>query len=615
MSAPAVKRATLVGMVALVVACGASGSTVQARPPGGAVPSGVGAALRVIPFPGTPDASASSRIIFSALRPSDVRSVSVTGSRSGAHRGRLVALPAGAGTAFVPRRPFTARESVHVSATLRSPESGRAEGEPGTRRLSFSFGVGAHLAIRSENVKEKPGARSGESHGPTQHFRSAPDLRPPVIAATSNPDTASGDIFLAPQNTPQVGPMIVGARGQLVWFHPLPNGSRIHYATNLEVQQYGGRPVLTWWQGQQLGAGEGVIMDRSYRRIAIVHAGDGYQADLHEFQITPQGTALLDVLTVTRADLRSVGGPPAGPLLDNVIQEVDIRTGQVLWEWHCLGHIPVSASYATYSPKDYWYDAFHLNSIQQLPNRNLLISVRNTWAVYEISRQTGRVIWTLGGRHSDFHLGPGARFQWQHDARLRRGGLLTVFDDGASDDGQAASQSSAEALQVDLAARTASLVRRFTHSPPLLTTAAGNAQTLPNGNLFVGWGEQPEFSEYTSSGRQIFTGSLPLGVGSYRALRFPWIGRPATRPAVALSRSAGGRLTVYASWNGATQVAQWRVRGGARPGALKPLIGTAPRGFETAIAVPGRPLYVAVQAVDGHGSVIGTSPVLKVRPA
>jgi hypothetical protein len=357
-----------------------------------------------------------------------------------------------------------------------------------------------------------------------------------------------------------------------------------------------------------MGAGKDVIMNRSYRAVATVRAGDGYQADLHEFQITPQGTALIDALGFANANLSSVGGPSSGTVLDDVIQEVDIKTGRVLWQWHALGHVPLDASYEPYVSNDLWYDYFHLNSIQQLPDRNLLISARNTWAVYEISRKTGKVIWTLGGKYSNFKLGPRVRFEWQHDARLRPNGILSLFDDASGDTEPSETQSSAEILGVDLAARTVSLIRRYTHSPPQITSASGSTQLLSNGDVFVGWGEQPNFSEYTPMGRQIFNASFPLGIGSYRAFRFPWVALPHTRPSLAVSRADRTGVRVYASWNGATQVEAWRVLGGSSPGHMKSLGVTATRtGFETTIKVATGPRYLAVQALNVKGKVLGTS--------
>ncbi len=591
------------GSLLVVLACG-----VIAAPVGRAQ-----SALHVIPFPHTPDASPSSQIIFSALRPSALRSVRVAGSRSGAHAGRLTELPDAAGMAFTPNRPFTPGEVVRVSARLSSPRAGTASGVPGATQFDFTFRVmplsttvlevGRALDAGAGEQAQAPGAV-----GPTQHFHSEPALRPPLVTASKDQDASAGEIFLTAQNSPQVGPMILNSRGQLVWFDHLKQGSKRYYAANFAVQRYEGHPVLTWWQGAPF-AGEDVILNRAYQRVAVVKAGDGYKADVHEFQITPQGTAWIPITTLATANLTAVGGPKSGVVVTNIIQEVDIRTGQVLWEWHALGHVPVAASYERYSPNQSAYDYFHLNSIQQLSNGNLLISARNTWAVYEISRQTGRVIWTLGGKDSNFAPALGASFAWQHDARLHPGGILSLFDDASNFNTQAqAAQSSAKLLRIDLRSRTVSLVRKFVHSPRLLSGAAGSTQVLSDGSVFVGWGAQPDFSEYNPEGKQIFNGAFAPGVDSYRAFRFPWAARPKTPPALAVKAAAPGQAKLYASWNGATQVAAWRVLGGHGPNHLAPLGITARRtDFETAIDTSNTSRYFAVQAIDRRGRVLGTS--------
>ncbi len=576
-----------------------------------AMPSGAGAssALRVIPFPGTPDAAPSSAVIFSALSPPQLRSVRVTGSRSGEHAGHLELLPAGAGTAFVPRRPFAPGETVSVAARLSLTRAGAAEGVPDSSRLSYSFAVAPRVGPAAIYAARSHARRSPSAGGagPTAHFRSEPDLRPAAVSVSADPDHGSGDIFVAPVNSPQVGPMILNARGQLVWSHPVTSTE----ATNFAVQHYQGQPVLTWWQGSVPAPGEDVIMNSSYRTVAVVHAGDGYQAELHEFQITPRGTAFITCFAPAYTNLTSVGGPGVGGVIDGVIQEVDIKTGKVLWEWHALGHVPVDASYTRYS-KSSFYDFFHLNSIQQLPDGNLLISARNTWAVYEISRRTGKILWTLGGKSSDFRMGRGTNFEWQHDARLSAH-TLSLLDDAA--DPPEERESSAKYLKVNPQAMTVSLIKRYTHDPPVLSAASGSVQTLPNQNVLVGWGAQPQFSEYTPSGRQIFNASFAFGVWSYRAYRFHWVGRPRTPPSLAAVPSSDGHVKLYASWNGATQVRAWRVLGGSSPTDLRPMGLTAPRSnFETALRSSSQPPYFAVQAVDGQGGTLGTSAPLADPP-
>jgi hypothetical protein len=569
---------------------------------------GTSAALHVIPFPGTPDVTPASPVIFSSLRPAALAMVMVTGSRSGRHTGRLVALPHSDGTAFYPDRPFLPGERVVVRARLGSARAAAEPGDRGARTLRFSFGIGQTAGASRPGVsqdgarraRDSRSARSAASPPTSQSFRSEPGLHPPVVSFTGHLDAGSGDVFVTAQNIHQPGPMILDPQGRLVWFHPVSRGESM----NLQVQHYRGHPVLTWWVGKFRQWGNDMILDTSYRTLAVVHGQNGLVADLHDFRITPQGTALIDAFHDTRADLSSVGGPRNGYVLDCAIQEIDIRTGRLLWEWHALGHVPLSASHAFVPSGSTPFDYFHINSIQQLPNGNLIISARNTWSVYEISKSTGRILWTVGGRDASFRMGRGTGFEWQHNARLS-GQRLSLFDDGAAPVEEA--ESSALVLQLHPRSNSVSLVHRYTHSPSLLASSAGSAQILHNGDMFVGWGPEPEFSEYTPSGHQIFNGLFAWGTDSYRAFRFRWNAQPATPPVIALSRTSRG-VTVYASWNGATQVRKWQLLEGLLPNHLTAQGLPYPRtGFETTIQLDNRPPYVAVQAMNASGRVLGTS--------
>ena len=175
-------------------------------------------------------------------------------------------------------------------------------------------------------------------------------------------------------------------------------------------------------------------------------------------------------------------------------------------------------------------------------------------------------------------------------------------------------QSSAKTLKITSSSRRVSLVRRYRHSPPIVTRAEGSAQLLDNGDLFVGWGNTTNFSEYAPGGRQIFNATFAPGVDTYRAYRFSWTGRPGTPPSVAVKRSAKGVVWLYASWNGATQIARWRAMGGSSRQGLKPLKSKRWSGFETAITLPAAPRYLAVQALDVHGHVLGRSRTVTGPP-
>ena len=378
----------------------------------------------------------------------------------------------------------------------------------------------------------EPGSsRSSDALPPYQHFHTRPGLRPPqVTILRRSSGTAPGYIFLAPKNkVAQAGPMILDNSGQVVWFDPLPTKGM----TDFKVQTYEGQPVLTWWQGQ-LGPGYGVgggfvVMNSSYHVIKVVHAGNGLTADVHDFQITPAGTAYMTIFHKIPYDLSSVGGPKKGYVLEGIVQEVSLATGRVLFEWHSATHVSPAESYEPLGPKTGLYkapyDYFHINSIAVDTDGNLLVSARHTHAVYKIRRSDGAILWRLGGKQSDFTLGPGAAFAWQHDARRQSDGTITLFNNDSSNP-QKGIQSRALVLHLDSAAHRVTLVRAYAHQPPLLTTSQGDAQRLPGGHVFVGWGSNPYFTEYTATGQVLLDGRFGTGADSYRAFRFR-LARPA----------------------------------------------------------------------------------------
>lgn len=472
--------------------------------------------------------------------------------------------------------------------------------------------IGAGFARSATAAASRPATRHDirDPNGFTHSFYSERWLHPPVVSMSGvDPDpAASGDIFTDAQNSIQAGPMILGPQGQLIYFQPLPHGG---FAHDVAVQSYQGQTVLTYWQSG--AGGEDVILNHSYQQIADVRAGNGYTTGDHEFQITPQGNAFITAQENLHANLRPVGGTRTGVLQDNAIQEVDIATGQILWQWDAMKHIRLKASYAGKPGSSAW-DFAHMNSIQQLPGGNLLVSVRNTWAVYEISKRTGRVLWTLGGKHSSFKMGPGTRFEWQHDARMQSDGTITLFDDGS--DGAQSEEPQSRALRISLNYKThrATLDHAYTNNPPLLSASQGNVQVLGDGNTFVGWGEQPYFTEFSKDGgRQLFSIHFRSPLQAYRGYRFRWWGQPATPPSAA-ARTMSHGTTVYASWDGATDVASWQVLAGPSPTTLVPVEQfPVSSSFETVMRVSSPGPYFAVQALDIRGQLLDTSSPVQAR--
>jgi hypothetical protein len=294
-----------------------------------------------------------------------------------------------------------------------------------------------------------------------------------------------------------------------------------------------------------------------------------------------------------------------------VIQEIDIATGRLLFEWHSLDAIRLRERYDR-AERGQPFDYFHLNSIDVGPDGNLLISARNTCAVYELDRRTGAVLWRLGGKRSDFRMGRGSRFCRQHDARWAGTGAMTLFDnhvDRVRDGGQ----SRGLRLSVSRRRMTVRLLQAYHHPGHVAVPNKGSARQLTNGNLLVGWGAVPYVTEFTRHGRIVFDAHFARADdGTYRAIRARWHGRPTTAPRVAADRR-GDRTAVWASWNGATDVDRWQVLAGDSAAALQPVATRDQHGFETAMSVAGASRFVAVRALDARGRVLGTSPTVAAR--
>jgi len=472
------------------------------------------------------------------------------------------------------------------------------------RQLLRSAGLGAMTLGLAGSVTEVVlAATSRGPRSPTPPaWRSRPDLRIPALTVLRNEPGASTDpIFIAPYNNPygQAGAVIVDGRGEPIWENPIAGT----VTTNFQVQSYRGEPVLTWWEGHiELGHGVGeyVIADTAYRTVRRIQGAGGLRGDLHEFVITPQDTALITSYRVVGADLSSVGGARDGTIQDSIFQEVDIATGRVLLDWHSLEHIPLAESYA---PVGANWDYSHINSVALDGDGSLLISSRSTQTVYKLDRR-GNILWRLGGKSGDFSMGPGSRFAWQHHVRRRPDGTITVFDNGATP--AVERQSRGLILAIDEQRMSATLLRQYTHAG-ILAGSQGSVQRLSNGNVLVGWGEIPRVSEFDPSGRLLFDAKLGDRYQCYRAFRLPWSAQPAEAPAIAVEHR-DGRVTAYASWNGATDVHAWQLLVDSRPtSGLQAVATVRARGFESVLRTDAVGSSYAVSAIDAGGTELGRS--------
>jgi hypothetical protein len=555
-----------------------------------------GTPLLVTPAPGGRDAMPQTQISFLGAPASRLSNLRVQGTLSGLHSGRLEPYSQGDGASFLPSRPFVAGEEVGVS--------GDYAGTP----FAFGFTVGDPDPIARLPEQGTPAGAAGT----VWHFRSAPGVSPAVLSVTKTSSTAlrDGDIFIAAYPGPgQMGPTIYAPDGQLVYFKPLPANT---FAADVRVQSYLGHRVLTWWQGtishHGFGLGEGEIYSTSYRHIATVHAGDGLAEDLHELTLTPAGTALITAWKPLYCDLSALGGRAVAGVYDSVFQEIDVRTGLVMYEWDSLEHVPLSASHMPVRGASVaWpYDWFHLNSIALEGDGSLLISSRSTWTVYDLDAATGQIRWQVGGRNPTYAMPSGLQLAWQHDAEPLGPGLFTVFDNGGPPSAQ--KQSHGAVVRIDTTTATASVIHTVQIPTPIFAETQGDLERLPDGSWWIGWGNVNESSQVSAAGTQLYEAHTPAGSESYRTLRYPWSAEPTTRPSLALLAAGAGALRAYVSWNGATAVARWRIESGPSPSALQPQRTFARSGFETVARVPSGAAYYAVTALDTRGHVLASSP-------
>jgi EmrB/QacA subfamily drug resistance transporter len=462
------------------------------------------------------------------------------------------------------------------------------------------------------------------THG-AYSFVTAPSLHPPKLVAkrrASAGQLASGYVFTAnfydlnePPMVGQSGPLILDHDLQPVWFKPVPEKV---VASNLSLQTYEGKPALAWWQGvvTNTGAtesGEDVVANQHYQKVATLTGKDGWVLTLHAFAISGDDAWVTANKNIPM-NLSKYGGAYNGALIDSAVQEYDLKTGRLIRTWDALKHISLSDSYASLPTNGFPWDAYHVNAVEPVGDGRFLVSMRNTWAAYLVDVDTGKIEWTLGGKRSSFKFGPGAAFQWQHDVQLQGDSVVTLFDDhccqltGGGTAVPATGPSRGLVLKLDQGARTATLVAQYSLGGELDSQYMGSTQPLADGNVFVGWGVEPYLSEYSRSGKLLFEGELPRPDLTYRATLEQWVGLPLYPPVGAARRDKDGNTTVYASWNGATRVAAWRVLAGSAGGPLKVVVSAPRSGFETAISVAEGRQRFELQALDAAGRVIGTSP-------
>jgi hypothetical protein len=324
--------------------------------------------------------------------------------------------------------------------------------------------------------------------------------------------------------------VIADKAGKVVWQRDAAKGMSVG---DFRTQTYQGHKVLTWWEGADdggHGSGAAYIANSRYQIIKKIELPAGYSADIHEFRLTSDGRALITCYHTITHDMSSIGGPTDAQMNDALAFVVDVATGKVLHRWSALAHIPLSYTRARRPlPPSTTYDPYHINSISLDPKGNLVISFRNLSAIYDVDSRTGRINWVLGGAHPTLTAGPGVEFAFQHDAEFVSPTTLQFFNDNAAGQNDpdkpyqlVQGLSSVEQVTIDAAHHRATLVHNWTHPDDLVAISMGNAEKLPHGHTFVGWGSATRISEFDSTGKLVYDASPPTP--TYRAFLDTWPG-------------------------------------------------------------------------------------------
>ena len=510
------------------------------------------------------------------------------------------------------------------------------------------LGIGVVAAGPSAGAAQ-PGSAQAQAAGRTRIAGVSPVAvnTPHLIVKSRDPHArlANGDIFAGqkydlgpPPSGSAIGPDIVDDHGRQVYFTPSPAGQR---ATDVRAQMYRGQRVLTFWQGGSgvnpgVGVGDDFIYSRHYKLIRTVHAhgsegGQPLRADQHEFLLTPGGTAIIvayGIKTINANAYRSNGDTSDRShqkVYDGVIQEINLATGKLVFEWHSLthvsparSHIPLPSDPTTGNPlPNSPWDYFHINAVRIDKDFNLIVSARHTWSIYKVNRHHGNVMWVLRsgnhttGDHSDFNIGPGAAFAWQHDPEPLGNNEYRIFDNNWNQVPPPSGQAHVVTIKLDFEHHKAINMGHINYSGGTMYAGSqGDSQQLPASHVFVGWGAGGDFTEVNANRQQIFDAAFEgNGFNSYRAYKSPWVGTPTTKPSISM-HTINGKKQVDVVWNGANTVSRWRILVGPSPSNLNSIGTTAWRGLDTAFRLSSYRAFIKLTALDSRGRVLGRTATI-----
>ncbi|XXH02860.1 hypothetical protein Hte_009248 [Hypoxylon texense] len=498
----------------------------------------------------------------------------------------------------------------------------------------FFIAIGAVNGFPSRSSYDFGYEHNAYGAHPLTVFKSAEELEVPKLDMVHSSKACESSLYtlFTPRGgaTNEAQATIVDSSGDLIW----TSGWHGQQLYNLMVQEYRGEKYLTFWGGNDAvgghGAGTIFMLDKSYNVFKEVRAAYGLDADLHDFRITEAGTALITVYEIVQHDLKEVGKNHAGPVWDCLIQEVDLETGLAVFQWSALEHWRLTDSYRDIGGEgegDRAYDFFHMNSIDKDARGNYLTSSRYMHSLTYINGKTGEVIWILGGKRNmfrDLSDGAATNFAYQHDARFSGNDTITLFDNGVDDGHPNIAPTRGLRVKIDEKAMTAEVVTEYFNPHKIHGLSQGSFQTLPNGNVILGYGNSAAFTEYAGNGEVLcdthFGPESKFGTGgvqSYRVYKYEWHGYPTTTPSTAIRRNSSRNWNFYVSWNGATEVSKWILQGSDNITSTdehwKELSRTKRTGFETAFGLhTSYPKYLRAVAMHSEGHMLGVSTPISI---
>ncbi|CAG8275237.1 unnamed protein product [Penicillium olsonii] len=471
-----------------------------------------------------------------------------------------------------------------------------------------------------------------EALWPLQSFKSSP-IQAPFLNVTKMDQTEPGYLFFSPHDKlRETGhPVIYSDDGQLVW-----QGNPGNYSA-VQPQMLNGEPVIAYWSGYS-GAGFGfgaiTILNSSYdeiHRVTLDCKKEGFVTvfdplevdsciDIHESQLTDNGTILVTAVNVTQADLSAIGGPKDGWVQDALVYEIDLVTNDILFRWSTYENnhqvaitntrVPLEGAGANKSDP---YEYPHLNSVYKYGD-SYLVSSRFMCSLFFID-SSGLVKWHLHGRTGgDFQLGLGTSFCYQHDARFisqsEERVTISLHNNDNTDFTGRTSLTTGLIIDVELqGSRQVTLKSRmWDAAEPVFAVSQGSYQSLGNGHSLQNHGATPKIEEYDKAGAVVMRARFGYDntMQTYRTYRFPWVGRPSTKPSVVACSESDGKTVVYVSWNGASDVQAWKVR--SKTAGEKTAVHN---GFETRIVVEGlaNSDSIVVEALGGVGDGVASDSI------